>query len=31
VVYALEKNTWNGEERLRIQLHDLRPAQPTGA
>jgi len=29
VVYSLEMNEWNGEKRLRLLLHDLRPAQPS--
>lgn len=28
VVYALEKNVWNGETRLQLVVDDLRPAQP---
>lgn len=28
VVYALEKNIWNGETRLQLVVDDLRPAQP---
>jgi single-stranded-DNA-specific exonuclease len=31
VAYSLEKSSWNGEERLRVRLHDLRPAQASGA
>lgn len=29
VVYSLEYNEWNGEKRLRLLLHDLRPARPS--
>ncbi len=31
VVYSLEKDEWNGQTRLRLRLHDLRPAQPSQA